>query len=59
MTIQYIIFLTQKLDATAQNRFQILILHPKKHIFREKIYIFYAYLLDKYPGIFYIHEVPI
>ena len=32
MPIQYIIFITQKLDATTRNRFQILILHPKKNM---------------------------
>ena len=34
MPILYIIFITQKLDATAKNIFQILILQPKKHIFK-------------------------
>ena len=36
MPIKYIIFITQKLDATAKNRLQILILHHKKHVFKEK-----------------------
>ena len=31
-----IIFTTQKLDATVKNRFQIFILHPKKHTIKEK-----------------------
>ena len=37
--ILYIIFRTQKLDATAKNRFQILILHLKKHVFRKKLFL--------------------
>ena len=32
MTIKYIIFITQKLEATAKNKFHILILRTKKHI---------------------------
>ena len=35
-----IIFTTQKLDATVKNRFQIFILHPKKHTIEEKNAIF-------------------
>ena len=31
-----IIFTTQKLDWTVKNRFQILILHPKKHTIEKK-----------------------
>ena len=43
----YIIFRTQKLDATAKNKFQILILHLKKHVFKKKNF-FNANLLEKY-----------
>ena len=35
-----IIFTTQKLDTTVKNRFQIFILHPKKHPIEEKNVIF-------------------
>ena len=31
-----IIFTTQKLDATVKNRFQIFIIHPKKHTIKEE-----------------------
>ena len=31
-----LIFTIQKLDATVKNRFQIFILHPKKHTIKEK-----------------------
>ena len=37
-----IIFTTQKLDATVKNRFQIFILHPKKHTIEEKNAIYYV-----------------
>ena len=38
-----IIFTIQKLDATVKNRFQIFILHPKKHTIKEKkTVIFYV-----------------
>ena len=30
-------FIIQKLDATAKNRFQIFILHPKTHVFPKKV----------------------
>ena len=36
MPIQYIIFRTRKLDATAKNRFQIYNLHPKNGNYPEK-----------------------
>ena len=36
MPILYIIFITQKLDATAKNRFQIFILHSKNTYLKEK-----------------------
>ena len=43
-----ILFITQKLDATTKNSFHVFILHPKKHIFKEKnIHFLNAYLLDK------------
>ena len=42
------ILITQKLDATAKNVFQILILHPIKYIFKEKMYIFYCISSKKY-----------
>ena len=48
MPIYYIIFITQK-SATAKNRFQILILHPKKNIIEEKTTLFLnVLLLDQY-----------
>ena len=37
-----IIFITQKLDTTVKNRFQIFILHLKKHTIEEKNAIFYV-----------------
>ena len=48
MPILYIIFITQKLDATAKNRFQILTLHPKNICLKKKYTFFNAYSLDKY-----------
>ena len=39
--ILYIIFITQKLDATPKSRFQILILHPKKHRIKNKKELFW------------------
>ena len=54
MPIWYIIFITQKLDATAKNRFQILILHPKKHIFREKNIHFFQSLFTRQISLFQV-----
>ena len=39
--------------ATAKNRFQILILHPNKYIFKEKyIHFINAYKVEKYLDLF-------
>ena len=35
--MQYIIFITQKLDETATNRFQIRNLHPKQHVIKKHL----------------------
>ena len=39
--------MTQKLDATVKNRFQILILHLKKHMFHKNTPFLNAKLLEK------------
>ena len=43
---------------TAKNRFQIINLHPKKHIFKEKKYTFLMPMLKKYLIGSYVNKYP-
>ena len=42
----YIIFITKKLDATAKNRYQILILKTIKHVFKGEKCTFTEFLIQ-------------